>query len=134
MAGIARWAAHLPAWRLDRALVGAAWDTPPLPGCRAVCAADEDALTLGVEAALGCVGDAAPDVDAVFFASTTAPYVEKQGAATIAAVLDRSEAITADVGGSLRAGTTALRMALAAVEAGEARRALVVASDARPAE
>ena len=135
MAGIAAWGAYVPSFRLDRKTMGKAWDTPALPGERAVSAGDEDSLTMGVEAALACTaGRDLSKIDAVFFATTTSPYAEKQGAATIAAVLDRPSAFTADVTGSLRAGTTALRQALDAVAAGSAREALVVAADARPAE
>ena len=135
MAGIAAWGAYLPAFRLDRKTMGRAWDTPSLPGERSVSAGDEDSLTMGVEAALACLdGRDLGDVDAVFFATTTSPYAEKQGAATIAAVLDRPGALTSDVTGSLRASTVALRSALDAVAAGTARAALVVAADARPAE
>lgn len=135
MAGIAAWGAYLPTYRLDRKTMGKAWDTPSLPGERAVAAGDEDALTMGVEAALACVaGRDVSDIDAVFFATTTSPYAEKQGAATIAAILDRPNALTSDVTGSLRAATIAIRSALDAVAAGSARAVLVVASDARPAE
>ncbi|HEX9711366.1 MAG TPA: OB-fold domain-containing protein [Actinomycetota bacterium] len=133
MAGIAAWGTTIPLWRLDRAMLGAAWDTPSLPGERAVAAGDQDSLTLGVEAALACVGNDASSVDAVFFATTTPPYAEKHGAATIAAVLDRHDVRTTDITGTLRAGTQALRAALDAVAAG-ARAALVVAADVRPAE
>ncbi|MGH2783982.1 MAG: 3-hydroxy-3-methylglutaryl CoA synthase, partial [Actinomycetota bacterium] len=112
MAGIAAWGAYLPSFRLDRKTMGTAWDTPSMPGERAVAAGDEDALTMGVEAAVACLaGRDLSDVDAVFFATTTSPYAEKQGAATIAAVLDRPSAMTTDVTGSLRAATTALRSA-----------------------
>ncbi|MGH2652339.1 MAG: 3-hydroxy-3-methylglutaryl CoA synthase, partial [Actinomycetota bacterium] len=115
MPGIAAWGAYLPTFRLDRATMGRAWDTPSLPGERAVSGGDEDALTMGVEAALACLAGRDVEVDAVFFATTTSPYAEKQAAATIAAVLDRPGARTSDVTGSLRAATTAMRSALDAV-------------------
>ena len=135
MAGIAAWGSYIPTYRLDRKTMGRAWDTPSLPGERAVSAGDEDSLTMGVEAALAATaGHDLSSLDAIFFATTTSPYAEKQGAATIAAVLDRPNAFTADVTGSLRAATTALRQALDAVAVGSAREALVVAADARPAE
>ena len=135
VAGIAAWGAYIPTFRLDRKTMGTAWDTPSLPGERAVSAGDEDSLTMGVEAALAATaGRDLSKLDAVFFATTTSPYAEKQTAATIAAVLDRPTAFTADVTGSLRAGTTALRQAFDAVTAGTGREALVVAADARPAE
>lgn len=132
-AGIAAWGVAVPVWRLDRAAHGRAWDTPSLPGERAVAAGDQDSLTLGVEAALEAARAFEP-IDAIYFATTTSPYTEKHGAATIAGALDRADAMTVDVTGTLRAGTTALRAALDAVRAGSARAALVVASDVRPAE
>jgi len=135
LAGIAAWGAYIPTFRLDRKTMGKAWDTPALPGERSVSAGDEDSLTMGVEAALAATrGRDLSDLDAVFFATTTSPYAEKQVAATIAAVLDRPGAFTSDVTGSLRAATTALRQAIDAIAAGSARAALVVAADARPAE
>jgi uncharacterized OB-fold protein/3-oxoacyl-[acyl-carrier-protein] synthase III len=68
------------------------------------------------------------------FASTTHPFQEKQAAALIARALDlRRDAHSTDLGGSLRAGTTALRTAWDAVEAGSSRTVLVIASDCRMA-
>ncbi|HEX9776123.1 MAG TPA: OB-fold domain-containing protein [Actinomycetota bacterium] len=131
--GITSWATAIPMWRLDRGLMGSAWDTPALPGERAVAGGDQDSLTLAVEAALA----AAPDpsaIDAVFFATTTPPYAEKHGAATIAAVLDRHSVRTADFTGTIRAGTQATLAGMDAVRSGSARAALVVAADLRPAE
>src|SRR5262249_61172450 len=73
-------------------------------------------------------------VDAVVFASTSYPFKEKQGAALIAKALDlRRDVHTADVGDTLRGGTSALRAAADAVKAGSAGRVLVVASDPRMA-
>src|SRR6266567_4550469 len=65
-------------------------------------------------------------VGACFFASTSAPYVEKSNATLLATVVDLPIAVlTADITGSLRSGTTALRLALDAVAAGSVREALV---------
>ena len=87
MAGIAAWGAYIPTFRLDRKTMGKAWDTPSLPGERTVSGGDEDSLTMGVEAALSATaGRDLSDLDAIFFATTTSPYAEKQVAATIAAV------------------------------------------------
>ena len=68
----------------------------------------------------------------LFFATTTAPYQEKQSAAIIASAVQMDRhAVTSDITNSLRAGTTALRSALDAVAAGSADSVLVVASDCR---
>ena len=135
MAGISAWGVSVPVWRLDRAMLARVWDTPALPGERAAAAGDQDALTLGMEAALEALrGRDTSTIDAIYFATTTPPYAEKHAAATIAAVLDLQDVMTVDVTGTLRAGTTALRTALDAVRSGSARAALVVAADTRPAE
>ena len=88
---------------------------------------------MAAEAGSPALGDdGGADLDLVCFASTTAPYAEKSSAAVLAAVLDCGPAVSvADLGGSLRAGTTGLRLALDAVRAGSAREALVAAADVR---
>jgi hydroxymethylglutaryl-CoA synthase len=71
-------------------------------------------------------------IGGLYFASTTAPYREKQSAAMIAAVLGLpSEAVTIDFAGSLRSGTNALKAALDAVTSGSAQSILVCAADTR---
>src|SRR5262249_49777119 len=90
-------------------------------------------LTLAVNAALA-LGAVDPP-DAVLFATTSSPYAEKQGAATIAAVLDLpATARTLDVTSTLRAGTSAVLAAPDAVARGSAARVLVAAADCRLGE
>jgi hydroxymethylglutaryl-CoA synthase len=136
MVGITRIAAYIPRRRLDRALVGAAWGTRVPAGTRAVAAIDEDALTMATDAVLACLeGDDARRYDALYFASTSAPYLEKQVASVVATAADlRRDVAVADLGGSVRAGVTALRIAVDGVRAGSQRAALVVAADVRVAE
>jgi 3-hydroxy-3-methylglutaryl CoA synthase len=68
----------------------------------------------------------------LYFASTTAPYREKQSAALIAAVLGLApQTVTMDFSGSLRSGTNALKAALDAVMSGSAQSILVCAADTR---
>src|SRR6058998_3388851 len=83
-------------------------------GERAVANDDEDAITMATEAALDAMaGRESSRIDACFFASTSAPYVEKSNATLLATVVDLPiPTLTADITGSLRAGTTALRLAL----------------------
>src|ERR1044072_7614486 len=95
MAGTAGWGAAVPVWRLRRGMLARAGDTPALPGEGAAASGDQDALTLGVEAALECLrGRDATQIDAIYFATTTPPYAEKHAAATIAAALDRHDGMT----------------------------------------
>jgi 3-hydroxy-3-methylglutaryl CoA synthase len=135
MAGIIGFGSYVPRYRLPREVIAKEWGQPSMGGERAVAGHDEDSLTLAINAAFHALPEGtAADIGAIYFASTTPPYREKQSAATIAAALDAGTDVrTADITDSLRAGTSALRAALDAVQAG-ARRALVCAGDCRMAE
>jgi len=128
MAGITSYGAYVPLWRLSREAI-----MKGLRGEKAVRNFDEDSTTMAVAAAIDCLkGRDREAMDGLFFASTTAPYKEKQIATTIAAAADlRRDIITADFSNSLRSGTAALRAALDAVRAGTAKQVLVVAADCR---
>ncbi len=134
MVGIRSYGAYIPLYRLDRSEIVKAWQSPfPVPGEKAVANYDEDALTMGFAAAWDCArGLDRSEIDGLFFASTTSPYKEKQASTTIAGAMGlRRDIMCADFGGSLRAGTIALRAALDAVKAGSAKNVLVTASDRR---
>jgi hydroxymethylglutaryl-CoA synthase len=134
MSGILGAAAYVPRYRLPREVIAREWGGMPGPGERAVANDDEDSLTMAINAALGLPAEAGRP-EAVVFATTTPPYAEKQGAATIAAVLDLPPTTrTLDVGSTLRAGTSAVLAALDAVAAGGAQRVLVTAADCRLGE
>lgn len=121
--GIECWGVFLPRHRLLRGGV-----ERPLAGH------DEDAVTLGVAAARDCLGQSEAPPDLVLFASTTAPYAEKQSAALVAAALGLpADTRCLDIAGTTRAGTDALLQACTAVNSGLARRALVVAAEVRMA-
>ena len=132
MAGITSYGAYVPIYRLNRGEIARMWEGYG-EGERAVANFDEDSLTMGVEAAIDCLGSIdRGTIDGLYFASTTPPYREKQSASLVAAALDLPrEIFTADFTDSLRAGTSAIRAALDAVNGGSARRVLVVISDCR---
>ncbi len=132
MAGITSYGAYIPVYRLSRETLNQVWGGKG-KGEKAVANADEDSLTMGVEAARDCLNGVAKDsIDALYFATTTPPYKEKQSASIMAAALDlREDIITVDLTDSLRSGTIALGMALDAVKAGSAKLVLVVAADCR---
>jgi len=134
MAGILAASAYVPRYRLPRDVIAREWGGMPAPGERSVANHDEDALTMAVGAVLGLPAEAGRP-DAVVFASTTAPYGEKLGAATVAAVLDLPDtARSLDVGGTLRAGTSAVLAAIDQVAGGAATRVLVAAGECRLGE
>ncbi len=136
MIGVQAFGAYIPLYRLKRELMGKAWGLPSGPGERAVANADEDTVTMAVEAGLDCLQGIDPKtVDGLFFASTSAPYKEKAASTVIATTLDLPrEALVQDFTDSLRAGTSAIRAAYDAIKAGSARRVLVIASEIRLAE
>ncbi|HYY05401.1 MAG TPA: OB-fold domain-containing protein [Candidatus Limnocylindria bacterium] len=136
MVGVTRMATYFPRRRLDRALIAQAWGTRVPAGTRTVAGLDEDALTMATDAVLACLdGAESPAFEALYFASTSSPYAEKQVASVVATAADLPRQVAvADFGGSVRAGVTALRTALDGVRAGSLRAALVVAADARVAE
>src|SRR5215468_6349908 len=137
MVGITSYGAYVPMWRLPFAAIAGGGRKAQAGGGgeRSVAYFDEDSVTMAVAAAMDCLrGIDRRQVGGLLFASTSYPYKEKQGSSIIAKALDLERSIiTADFGGSLRAGTTALRSALDAVKAGTAKNVLVIASDNRMA-
>ena len=133
MAGIISIGAHIPIHRLSRAVIGQSWESRGMPGERTVANFDEDSLTMAVAAARNCLKHVAEKkVGALYFATTTAPYMEKQSAALMAAVLSLPEdAQTLDFTNSLRSGTSAFSAAVNAIDSGAADTVLVCAADMR---
>ncbi|MGE5544044.1 MAG: 3-oxoacyl-[acyl-carrier-protein] synthase III C-terminal domain-containing protein [Bacillota bacterium] len=131
MAGIISYGAYIPFNRLDRKLIREMYGNPVPKGEKAVANFDEDSLTMAVAAALDCtVGFRGDEIERLYFATTTPPHREKQAAATIAGTLDmKSQALTLDVTGSLRSGSSALIAGLDAAEKGE--KVVVTVSDSR---
>lgn len=132
MVGIVAFGAYVPMTRLPLSLING---RPAKDGApeKAVAFYDEDCVTMAVAAAVDCLGDRdRSGIDGVYFASTTYPLREKQGAVVIAKALDlRDDVETADLTGSLRAGTDALKAGIRAVGSGAAETVLVVAGDCR---
>jgi 3-hydroxy-3-methylglutaryl CoA synthase len=136
--GITSFGAYLPRLRLARKAIADAhaWADPAIAakgkGERTMCNWDEDAVTMAVEAVRGCLAATPSTPEAVLFASTSAPFVDRQNAGVITTALSLGEDIASlDVTSSQRAGTSALIQSIAAVASGMYRHALVVASDKR---
>lgn len=133
MAGITSYGAYVPYYRLSRAEIARAWDGYPGDGGRAVANWDEDTITMAVEAVIDCLrGFKRNVVDGILFATTTHPFLEKMGAAVIAKATDlNSDLFAMDCGASLRAGTSAMKVALDMVKAGSQKNVVVAAADCR---
>lgn len=130
MVGIKSYGAYIPRYFLGKETAG--WG---LATEKAVCNFDEDSVTMAVAAGTDCLsGEDRRRVSSLFLATTASPYADKQGATLVATALDLPrETRTADVTGTLRAGTTALRLAADAIASGSAKQALVTSADARMA-
>ena len=136
MVGIVAYGVYIPRYRLKRKTISEAmgWFSPvSLPGEKAVANCDEDSLTMAVAASANCLdGIDRKGVDGLFFATTTAPYREREGAAIIATALDlKSDLRTADFTDSIKSGTAALQSAAEAVKAGGVSSILIGAADSR---
>jgi 3-hydroxy-3-methylglutaryl CoA synthase len=136
MPGILAYGGYVPRLRLQRkSMVEAnAWFNPGLAayakGERAICNWDEDAVTMAVAAARDCLGAEPPALDAIYLASTTLPFQDRQCATLVATALDLPDGIeTLDLTTSQRAGTSALIAALARVAGGG--QALLAAAEHR---
>ena len=128
MRGILAYGAYVPYHRLARQAIGAVLGGPGGRGTRAVASYDEDATTMGVEAARAALR-ARPEVPvgAVHFATTAPPYLDKTNATAVHAALGLDAGAAAfDMLGAVRSGVAALRAALDA-----SRPTLAVVADVR---
>ncbi len=139
MIGITSYGAYLPRLRLDRMAIFQAmgWFAPAImmvaQGERSMCNWDEDAITMAVAASRDCLcGRDKRKLDALYLASTTLPFADRQNAGIVSAALNlRDDLITADHTSSQKAATTALITALESVKGGERKNIMVTASDRR---
>lgn len=106
--------------------MSAAFRTNSGRGIRSVASYDEDASTMGVEAArIALRGNLEPK--SLWFSTTHPPILDKGSASTMSAVLGMSNLMGAyDVGGSIRSSFGAIRLA-----SNEKDQSLVVLSDLR---
>ncbi|MSP50960.1 MAG: hydroxymethylglutaryl-CoA synthase family protein [Alphaproteobacteria bacterium] len=138
MVGILAYGGYVPRLRLKRAAAVAAnaWFAPGLKsyaqGERSICNWDEDTLTMAVAAARDCLGPTPPkSLAALYLASTTHPFADRQNAAVVATALNLpADLATSDVSGTQRAGTSGLITALNVVR-GTGNPALYIAADNR---
>ena len=139
MIGITSYGAYIPRLRLDRMAIfqGMGWFAPAImmvaQGERSMCNWDEDSITMAVEASRDCLrGMDKNTLDALYLASTTLPFADRQNAGIVSAALNlRDDMITADHTASQKAASTALITALESVQGGQRHNILVTASDSR---
>ncbi len=139
MVGIVSYGAYVPRYRLTRKTITAAmgwFGGASVPGEKAIANYDEDSVTMAVAAATDSLtGVGRETLEALYLATTTAPYRERQDAGIVAAALDLNDDVrTADFTDSSKAGTSALIAGCDAVKGGSAKGVMVCASDCRLAK
>ncbi len=139
MVGIVSYGAYVPRYRLNRKTLSAAmgwFSGTGVPGEKAVANYDEDSVTMAVAAGFDSLaGFNREALEALYLATTTAPYRERQDAGIVAAALDLNGDIrTADFTDSSKAGTAALIAGCDAVKGASAKSVMVCASDCRVAK
>ena len=134
--GIVGCGVYVPTQRIKREEYQKAWGyfAPRWLEEKTVADFDEDPITMAVEAAANALRStsyAASLIDALYFASTSPPYAEKQNAVTVATALGcRNDTAALDISSSTRCGLSAVLSGLDYVESSRGKTCLVVASDA----
>jgi hydroxymethylglutaryl-CoA synthase len=129
MAGLIAYGTYVPHHRLRRSEIAAVLGEGGGKGTRAVAGYDEDATSMGVEAAREALRGLPNDVrpQRLLLATTNPPYLDKTNANVVHAALSLDpRALAVDVIGSVRSGVGALLMA-----AESPMPTLVVLSDVR---
>ncbi|TNE39539.1 MAG: hydroxymethylglutaryl-CoA synthase family protein, partial [Alphaproteobacteria bacterium] len=124
--GILAYGGYIPQSRLQRSEIARAhsWFNPGLGGLakgeRSMANWDEDSVTMAVEAARDCLGDYDRNaLSAVYMASTTFPFLDRQNAGIVADALNLKSGLqTLDFSSSQRAGSAGLAVALQVAQAG----------------
>lgn len=136
MVGITSYGAYIPWYRLNqKAITGAVgfMGNSAAPGEKAVANWNEDSITMAVAAGMDCLkGMERKNVDGLYFATTSQPYLSRQNSTIVSTALDLpAEIATADFVACTKSGTGALLSALAAVTGQELHNVLVTAADCR---
>lgn len=131
--GITSIGCYIPYYFMQRSTIARAWGAKGQKGTKSIGNSDEDSITMAVEAAYECFRFVDKDkIDSMFYASTTAPYTEKNNSTLISTACNlRSEIHSADFAHSMRASISALRAAYNEVSTGNSKNVLMTAADIR---
>jgi len=140
MFGIVGYGCYIPRFRIRTSEIARVWgkdgaDIADSLGVheKAVADADEDTITMAVEAGRAALARATIDpqhVNALFVGSESHPYAVKPSGTVVAEALGLSRNLfLADLEFACKAGTAALQNAYALVKAGEAKYGMAIGSD-----
>lgn len=137
--GIVGWGVYIPKWRLSLKEVAEVWgfnpEQPEELGVleKSVAGIDEDAVTMGWEAARNALKRAGinpKEIGAVWFGTESKPYAVKPSATIIAEALNITPyAMATDWEFACRAASEAIRTSIGVVASGLVKYTLVIGSD-----
>ncbi|WFO76183.1 hydroxymethylglutaryl-CoA synthase [Desulfurococcaceae archaeon MEX13E-LK6-19] len=137
--GIIGWGAYVPKYRIPLKEIARIWgfseETPKTLNVveKAVAGRDEDAVTMGWEAARNALlraGINPKEIGAVWFGTESKPYAVKPSATIIAEALGITpDTMATDLEFACRAASEAVRISIGAVASGLVKYTLVIGSD-----
>ncbi|MFA4640170.1 hydroxymethylglutaryl-CoA synthase [Pyrococcus kukulkanii] len=140
--GIVGYGAYVPMYRIRNEEIGRVWGVSSFPiEEKAVPGLDEDAVTIGIEAARNALKRAKIDprkIRAIWFGTESKPYAVKPSSTIIAEAIGATPDLeAADFEFACKAGTEALQAAMGFVASGMAEYAMAIGADTaqgRPAD
>ncbi|BAA29768.1 hydroxymethylglutaryl-CoA synthase [Pyrococcus horikoshii] len=132
--GIVGYGAYVPMYRIRNEEIGRVWGISNFPiEEKAVPGLDEDAITIGIEAARNALKRAKidpKDIRAIWFGSESKPYAVKPSSTVIAEAIGATPDLeAADFEFACKAGTEALQAAIGFVASGMAKYAMAIGAD-----
>ncbi|AAL81096.1 hydroxymethylglutaryl-CoA synthase [Pyrococcus furiosus DSM 3638] len=132
--GIVGYGAYVPMYRIRNEEIGRVWGVSSFPiEEKAVPGLDEDAITIGIEAARNALKRAKIDpqkIRAIWFGTESKPYAVKPSATIIAEAIGATPDLeAADFEFACKAGTEALQAAIGFVGSGMAEYAMAIGAD-----
>jgi len=134
VSGIVGYGVYIPWCRIKLSDLAAAWGEQfPFPVEKTVPFWDEDSITMAAEAMRNAIRHAGIDeseIGAIYFGTTTNPYLEIQGSSILKTMFEtRSDTLTMDFTDSARSSTLAMIACMGAIESGSIKYGMVVGSD-----
>ena len=132
--GIVGYGVYLPWCRIKLSDLAKAWGSSfPAPVEKTCPFGDEDSITMAAEAVQNAIKHAGiheNEIDAIYFGTTTNPYLEIQGSSILKTMLEvRTDILTMDFTNSARSSTLAMVACMDAIRSGRIKYGLVVGSD-----
>lgn len=129
MKGITHLSSYIPRFRIPKKIIQDSWSLRGSSGSVSIANYDEDVLTMAIESATS--SHFPKEVDSVFLATTSSPFVEESTAALAAYILEYgSDCKAQDINQSLTSGLEAIFRSLESDD----KHSIIIAADRRQVE